>query len=443
MSVLKYYELKEDPFKISPDPSYYYPSQRHAECISLIEYSVRQREGFTLVTGEPGMGKTTLLNVFVDRFRDNSEFAIVLTPRLSPNELLNAILQEYQLLKGGSCRESDIVDVITGQNKKHHHGTAALPSKNDLLISFKDFLVEKSNAGKYVIIIIDEAHNVPDDSLEELRLLSNFETRDGKLLHIIFFGQPELDKRLQSPSLTQLNQRIITRYRIKPLNKKDTCDYINYRLSIAGRGLVRFHSSAIRAFHRKTNGIPRLINILCTRVIMTAFLSQAKEITNTHVNIAARSLTSDYEGRPLGGLVAGFSKALIILILAVIVAFGVVYVYNRHRSEGTFPIAKAATAVTPTPAPIAKAVPVITPTPTPIAKVVPVVTPTPTPIAKAEPVITPTPIAKAVPVITPTPIAKAEPVITPSPTPIAKAVPVITPTPTPMAKAIPVVTPTP
>lgn len=265
MDCLEFYGLKEDPFRLTPDPAFFFPSAGHNEALMSLNYVIEQREGFCLVTGEPGTGKTLLLNVFKDTWKDKAETALVFTPRLSPEEFLVSILDDLKIKLKAS-------------------------NKNDILKAFRDFLVEKSLAGKPVIIIVDEAQNLPDDTLEELRLLSNLETEKNKLLQIILFAQPELEKRLNNENLRQLNQRITIRIRIKPLSDRETSEYINFRLIKAGKGYLKIDEGVTKPAYSFTKGIPRLINILFSRAMMSAYLDSSNIITAAHLGYAVKHL---------------------------------------------------------------------------------------------------------------------------------------------------------
>lgn len=265
MDILEFYGLNEDPFRLTPDPAFFFPSAVHNEALLTMNYVIDQREGFCLVTGEPGTGKTTLLNVFKNFWRDKAETALILTPRLSPEEFLLAVLDDLNV-------------------------KPAMTNKNDILKSFRDFLVEKSLTGKPVIIIVDEAQNLPDETLEELRLLSNLETDKDKLLQIILIGQPELEMRLNRDNLRQLNQRISVRIRLAPLSGNETLEYINYRLIKAGKGFLKLDGRLLKPMYRFSRGIPRLINILSSRTIMSAYLDGSNIITRRHIKYAIRHL---------------------------------------------------------------------------------------------------------------------------------------------------------
>lgn len=265
MDFLEFYGLKEDPFRLTPDLAFFFPSAGHNEALMSLNYVVEQKEGFCLVTGEPGTGKTLLLNVFKETWKDKAEIALVLTPRLSPEEFLISILDDLNVKLKAT-------------------------NKNELLKSFRDFLVEKSLAGKPVIIIVDEAQNLSDDTLEELRLLSNLETEKSKLIQIILFAQPEIEKRLRNENMRQLNQRITIRMRIKPLSGRETFEYVQFRLIKAGKGFLKVDEDLAKSIHSLSQGIPRLINILLSRALMSAYLDSSNIITARHFRYAVKHL---------------------------------------------------------------------------------------------------------------------------------------------------------
>jgi|GEM_PF-405352 len=273
MDYLEYYGLNEEPFRLTPDPAYFFLARSHNEGLLSLNHSTEHKEGFCLVTGEPGTGKTTLLNVFIERWKERAEIAMILSPRLSPEDFLVSVLEDLGI---------------------EHPVT----NKNEVLRTFRDFLIRKSAEGRFVIILVDEAQNLPDETLEELRLLSNMETNKQKLLQIVLIGQPELQTRLESDKLRQLNQRIVTRVSIAPLGGDEARDYIGFRLSKAGRGFVRFDNSAVKKIFSKSKGIPRLINTLATRSLMSAYLNETMRVKAAHVDYAAQSLNPDLERSP-------------------------------------------------------------------------------------------------------------------------------------------------
>jgi type II secretory pathway predicted ATPase ExeA len=268
MDYLAHFNLSEEPFRLTPDPFYFYPSPTHNDVLASLNYAIEQKEGFSLVVGEPGTGKTTLVRVFINAWKDKAEIALIMTPRLSPAEFLAAALDDLKV---------------------------KLKSKNksDMIKAFRDVLVQHSSVNKPVIIIVDEAQDMPEETLEELRLLSNLETDTEKLLQIILIGQPELRRRLQSEGLKQLDQRISVRVTLKPLTLSETVDYISLRLIRAGKGAVIFDDSAKNALHRLSGGIPRVINLLASRSIMAAYLQGNDVVGRMNVLQAKRHVWGD------------------------------------------------------------------------------------------------------------------------------------------------------
>jgi type II secretory pathway predicted ATPase ExeA len=305
MDYLEFFNLKEAPFGLTPDSFYFYPSKMHNDILASLDYAVTQKEGFSLITGEPGVGKTISLKIFIDRWKDKAEIALILTPRLAPEEFLQAVLQDL-------------------------HIPLKTPNKNEMLQSFRDLLIERSHAGKRVIIIVDEAQNLPDGTLEELRLLSNLETEKEKLLQIILVGQPELRARLLVEGLKQLDQRVTVRVTLRPLSLEETSDYLNYRLIKAGKGSALFDQKARKAIYRFSRGIPRLINLVASRAMMVAYLGASHKISKEHVQDAIQHVTDDSTARPPWPRAIRYGT--VALALAILIPLSLT-VYGRFRSK--------------------------------------------------------------------------------------------------------------
>jgi len=265
----KFFYLKENPFHITPDPKYLYLSKRHAAAMELMRYGVERKKGFIMLTGEVGTGKTTLCRALLAGLSTRTESALILNPLVSGRDLLRTITQDF-----GLRVEPDTV--------KGH------------LDALNDFLLDTARRGADAVIIIDESQNLSHQALEMLRLLSNLETESEKLLQIVMVGQPELRTKLGVRALRQLNQRIVVRHRLEPLDWMDTGAYIESRLRVAGAdSTVSFSQDAVNLVHRASTGIPRMINIICDRALTAAFISSDRSVGAAHVVRAIDELTSD------------------------------------------------------------------------------------------------------------------------------------------------------
>ena len=262
-----FFGFNERPFKLVPNPAYLFLSRSHEEALAHLTYAVIQGEGFMEITGEVGTGKTTLCRAFLEHLSDDTKAAYIFNPNLDSVELLKTINDEF-----GIPSDAD--------------------NTKDLIDTLNAFLIEQKTQGKTTILLIDEAQNLTNEVLEQLRLLSNLETAKHKLLHIILVGQPELKEKLNSHELRQLRQRISLSCRLIPLSFKDVRNYIQHRINVAsGKPGIQFADAAYRSIYNYSQGIPRLINIVCDRALLTAFGLDQKEITQNIVRASIKELT--------------------------------------------------------------------------------------------------------------------------------------------------------
>lgn len=272
MSVyLDYYGLTEPPFDITPNPRFLFYSAKHREAFNHLLYGIRERKGFVQLTGEVGAGKTTLCRAMLDQFNGHYSTALILNPALNPDQLMKAIVTEFGL-------------------QVQHLGLDRL----DMLAVFNEFLLRQIEQGKETVLIIDEAQDLPDDMLEQVRLLSNLETDNRKLLQIVLMGQPELRDRLNQHAMRQLRQRITVRYHLPPLSRQEVNQYIQHRLEISGaKGAPYFTRPALWRIYNYSKGIPRLVNAICDKALLAGFVQQSRRIDYTTVGTAIRELEGD------------------------------------------------------------------------------------------------------------------------------------------------------
>jgi general secretion pathway protein A len=251
----EFFGLKEKPFSVTSDPNFLFLSRVHKEAFSHLIYGIKERKGFLEITGEVGAGKTTLCRALLNQLDSNTKSAFIFNSTLPELQLLQAIVEDYGL-------------VIEKR------------AKGAMLRQFNDFLIEELTKGNNVILIIDEAQNLKNSMLEEIRMLSNLETEKAKLFQIILVGQPELKNKLNSPSLRQLRQRIGVRFHITPLEKDEVPQYIYHRLAVAGsKGDIKFAADAIERIYSYSGGIPRIINMVCDKALLLAYVMETKDIT--------------------------------------------------------------------------------------------------------------------------------------------------------------------
>ena len=271
----EYYGFAEKPFSLTPDPKYLYKSESHANAFDLLQYAIRRREGFMVVTGDIGTGKTTLCRAILEQLDRKTFTALVLNPFLSEDDLLRLILQDF--------------GVVSREEIKR--GRLARVSKQELIDTLNEFLLSLLPLRASALVIIDEAQNLPLQVLEQIRILSNLETEKEKLLQIVLVGQLNLKDVLRSPELRQLDQRVSIRYELKPLTAEETSAYIAHRLTIAGGGaVVSFAPKSVELVHRYTGGVPRLINVLCDRALLGGFSARTNRISPEMVIAAAEGL---------------------------------------------------------------------------------------------------------------------------------------------------------
>lgn len=251
---LEFFGLKEMPFNITPDPRYLFFSKHHREAFDHLVYGIGHRKGFIELTGEVGSGKTTLCRAVLSHLGQGIETALILNPFLTATQLLRAVLEDFGIQPQGRDKLA-----FTRQ--------------------LNDFLLARHREGINVALIIDEAQNLSAELMEQVRLLSNLETDQHKLIQIVLAGQPELRDRLADPSLRQLRQRILVRYHLPPLDEEETDAYIRHRLGTAGApGTVVFDSGAVRRIHRHARGVPRLINALCDNALLAGYVDRKSTI---------------------------------------------------------------------------------------------------------------------------------------------------------------------
>lgn len=253
----RFYNLQRNPFDITPDPSFLFLTKKHNEALAALYYGVKGRKGFVVLTGEVGTGKTVLVRCLLNILnRANIAFAYVFNPLLSPTEFLQYIAGDLRLPTSGK-------------------------NKSDLLLELSSYVIARHRKGMTTVLVVDEAHHLSTEVLEEIRLLTNLETGDAKLLQILLIGQPELDESLDSVDLRQLKQRIALRSHLGSLDLEETCGYVYRRLQIAGNTSPAeiFPMETIIELHRQSRGYPRLINTLCENALIHGYASQTRAIT--------------------------------------------------------------------------------------------------------------------------------------------------------------------
>ena len=271
----QYYGFSEKPFSLTPDPKYLYKSESHGNAFDLLQYAIRRREGFVVITGDIGTGKTTLCRAILEQLDHRTFTALVLNPFLSEEDLLKLILQDFGVLSREEVRRGVLANV----------------SKQDLIDTLNDFLLSLLPLNAGALLIIDEAQNLTMGVLEQIRILSNLETDKEKLLQIVLVGQLNLKSLLRAPEMRQLSQRVSIRYELTPLNGEEVAAYAAHRLAIAGGATsVMFTPQALNLVQRYAGGIPRLINLLCDRGLLGGYSARTNRIGPEMIATAAESL---------------------------------------------------------------------------------------------------------------------------------------------------------
>jgi general secretion pathway protein A len=265
---LDYYSLTEPPFDITPNPRFLFYSAKHREAFNHLLYGIRERKGFVQLTGEVGAGKTTLCRAMLEQLNGVYSTALILNPSLNADQLMKAITTEFGL-------------PVQGLNL----------DRLDSLAVLNEFLLRQVEQGKETVLIIDEAQDLDEHMLEQIRLLSNLETDDRKLLQIVLMGQPELRDRLNKHELRQLRQRITVRYHLQPLSRFEVNQYIQHRLEISGaKGAPYFTKPALWRIFNYSKGIPRLVNAICDKALLAGYVQQREKIDYGTVGLAINEL---------------------------------------------------------------------------------------------------------------------------------------------------------
>jgi putative secretion ATPase (PEP-CTERM system associated) len=279
----RFYELRERPFALSPDPEYLYPSRGHREALDYLRYGIETHAGFVVITGEIGSGKTTLVQTLLRRLDDQTTVGRIVNTILEPRELLETIMLDFGLAVEGR-------------------------SKPVLLRDLAQYLVDQRLAGRLVLLVIDEAQNLSLAALEEIRMLSNLETEKSKLLQILLVGQPDLRDKLASPELEQLRQRITVSYHLDPLDAAETAKYVNHRLRHASIGRpLQFPRDVTDIIHVRSRGVPRIINVISDAALVFGYAEERREIDLGLMNEVLEELETTgilpaaAEAKPAGG----------------------------------------------------------------------------------------------------------------------------------------------
>ncbi len=262
-----FFGLREKPFQMTPDTRYFYPSDKHIDALNHMVYAIEERRGFVVITGEIGSGKTTLSRVLFQKLDRMTKTAIVRNTQLTAKDLIAMTLEELEIPSRSGSTKMQLIGLLN------------------------QFLVEQLRAGGNVVLLIDEAQNLTPSVLEEIRMLSNLETEREKLIQIVLMGQPELKAKLWLRELTQLRQRVTLHYHLAPLDAREAAEYVLHRLQVAGaNGAPIFEPAALTKVFEHAHGVPRLINGLCDRALLTGYVNETKVVTGDIVTEVAGEL---------------------------------------------------------------------------------------------------------------------------------------------------------
>jgi len=305
----KFYGFKARPFEITPDPFYVYLSEAHQEALASLQYAIREGKGFSVITGEAGTGKTTLVHKLLGNLDGNIRTSYIFNPLMDRDDFLHFVCNDLGIDSSGQ------------------------KSRAESLSALHNFLLKCFARHEKVFLIIDEAHCMEPELLQEVRLMTNLETSKYKLLHVILLGQPELTQVLNKPEFRPLKQRITVRYDLRPLDIDETRQYISYRLKRAGsRNITVFTNSAVKEIYRYSGGIPRLINILCDNALLTGFSSDQKRLTSEIIKKTAREMDITPPGKSKIKKIITRSLFVFAIILFLLLSAFVVQTHFRFWS---------------------------------------------------------------------------------------------------------------
>lgn len=274
----KFYGFTDKPFNLTPDSKFFFASSKHEEALNCLLLAISERNGFVVITGEIGSGKTTVCRALINKLDAKTKIALILNTHLGKKELLTSILEDLG---------------IEYRSK----------SKTDLMLALNKYLIEQAAKDVNVVLIIDEAQNLTPSVLEEVRMLSNLETEREKLIQIVLMGQPELRKKLALPKLEQFRQRIVFHYHLEPLNKEETFEYIRYRLKKAGNEKADvFTEKALEEIYSYSKGVPRLVNLVCHNALISGLVSEAKQIDGEIIKETTGELLQRTAYSPFDGI---------------------------------------------------------------------------------------------------------------------------------------------